>query len=182
MQQLLEALHGAARAEVVPTELLGQFLVAVHDPESAPNLRLGRVSLSSAYLTARKEGRLSNSPWRAMSGLLSKPRAAGSWLSAWPGGQGRGVSQKWEIPAGGIRLEETACGELLAFGRNGRPEAIWLTAGGPSPEAVFGMESARRDCRDCRLARPGPASPPYASGILSIPLRRFGDCGAFRVR
>jgi hypothetical protein len=103
MQHLLKALRGAARAEVVATELLGQLLVAVHDPESAPNLRLGRVSLSSVYLMARKEGRLSNSLWCAISGLLSKPRAAGSWLFAWPGGQGRGVSQKWAISAGGRR-------------------------------------------------------------------------------
>ena len=67
MQQLLKALPGATRAEIVPAELLGQLLVAVDDPEPAPNLRLGRVSLSSAYLTARKEGRLSNSAWRTMS-------------------------------------------------------------------------------------------------------------------
>ena len=79
MQQLLKALRGAARAEIVPAELLSQLLVAVDDPESAPNLRLGRVFLSSAYLTARKEGRFSNSPWRTMSDLLS---------TAWPGGQG----------------------------------------------------------------------------------------------
>jgi hypothetical protein len=71
MQQLLKALPGAARAEILPTELLSQLLVAVDDPESAPDLRLGRVSLSSAYLIARKEGRFSNSPWRTMSGLLS---------------------------------------------------------------------------------------------------------------
>jgi hypothetical protein len=71
MQRLLKALPGAARAEIVPTELLSQLLVAVDDPESAPNLRLGRVSLSSAYQTARKEGRFSNSPWRTMSDLLS---------------------------------------------------------------------------------------------------------------
>jgi hypothetical protein len=50
MQQLLKALAGVARAEIVPTELLSQLLVAMDDPESAPNLRLGRVSLSSAYL------------------------------------------------------------------------------------------------------------------------------------
>jgi hypothetical protein len=43
----------------------------VDDPESAPNLRLGRVSHTSAYLSARKEGRFSNSPWRTMSDLLS---------------------------------------------------------------------------------------------------------------
>jgi hypothetical protein len=71
MQQLLKALGGAAWAEIVPAELLSQLLVAVDDPEPAPNLRLGRVSLSSAYLTARKEGRFSNSLWRTMSGLLS---------------------------------------------------------------------------------------------------------------
>jgi hypothetical protein len=71
MQQLLKALRGAAGAEIVPAELLSQLLVAVDDPESAPNLRLGRVSLSSAYLSARKEGRFSNSPWRIMSDLLS---------------------------------------------------------------------------------------------------------------
>ena len=70
MQQLWKALGGAARAEIVLAELLSQLLVAVDDPESAPNLRLGRVSLCSAYLTARKEGRFSNSPWRAMSDLL----------------------------------------------------------------------------------------------------------------
>jgi len=70
-QQLLKALGGAAGAEIVPAELLSQLLVAVDDPESAPNLRLGRVSLSSAYLTARKERRFSNSPWRTMSDLLS---------------------------------------------------------------------------------------------------------------
>jgi hypothetical protein len=71
MQRLLKVLRGAAGAEIVPTELLSQFLVAVHDPQPAPNLRLGRVSLSSAYLSARKEGRFSNSPWRTMSDLLS---------------------------------------------------------------------------------------------------------------
>lgn len=82
MQQLLKALPGATGAEIVPAELLSQLLVAVDDPESAPNLRLGRVFLSSAYLTARKEGRFSNSPWRTMTGLVSNPRAAGSWLIA----------------------------------------------------------------------------------------------------
>ena len=71
MQQLLKALRAAARAEIAPAERLSQLLVAVHDPESAPNLRLGRVSLSSAYMTARKEGGFSNSSWRTMSGLLS---------------------------------------------------------------------------------------------------------------
>jgi hypothetical protein len=71
MQQLWKALRGAARAEIVLAELLSQLLVAVDDPESAPNLRLGRVSLCFVYLTARKEGMLSNSPWRTMSGLLS---------------------------------------------------------------------------------------------------------------
>lgn len=55
MQQLLKAFRGAAGAEIVPAELLSQLLVAVDDPKSAPNLRLGRVSLSSAYLSARKE-------------------------------------------------------------------------------------------------------------------------------
>ena len=84
MQQLLKALPGATGAEIVPAELLSQLLVAVDDPESAPNLRLGRVFLSSAYLTARKEGRFSNSPWRTMSDLLA-------WLARWPG---EGVSQK----------------------------------------------------------------------------------------
>jgi hypothetical protein len=71
MQQLLKTLPGAARAEIVPAELFSQLLVAVDDPESAPNLRLGRVSLSSAYLSARKVGRFSNSSWRTMSDLLS---------------------------------------------------------------------------------------------------------------
>jgi hypothetical protein len=71
----LNALRGTARAEIVPTELLSQLLVAVDDPESAQYLRLGRVSLSSAYLTARKEGRFSNSPWRTMSDLLAR-----AWL------------------------------------------------------------------------------------------------------
>jgi transposase len=54
MQQLLKALPGTAGAEIVPAELLSQLLVAVDDPESAPDLRPGRVSLSSAYLSARK--------------------------------------------------------------------------------------------------------------------------------
>src|SRR5450830_846307 len=98
MQQLLNALRGAARAEIVPAELLSQLLVAVDDPESAPNLRLGRVSLSSAYLTARKEGRFSNSPWRAMSDLLS---------TTWPRRLGEGVSQKPAIPSGGRRPPAT---------------------------------------------------------------------------
>ena len=71
IQQLLNALRGAAGAEIVPAELLSQLLVAVDDPEPAPNLHLGRVSLSSAYPTARKEGRFSNSSWRTMSDLLS---------------------------------------------------------------------------------------------------------------
>ncbi len=79
MQQLLKAPTGTAGAEVVSAELLVQLLVAVHDPESASNLRLGRVSLSSADLSARKEGRLSKSPWRAISDLRStcRPSSAG---------------------------------------------------------------------------------------------------------
>jgi hypothetical protein len=60
MQQLLKVLRGAARAEIVPTELLRELLVAVHDPQSEPNLRFGRVSHTCAYLTARKEGRFLN--------------------------------------------------------------------------------------------------------------------------
>jgi len=48
MRQLLKAPSRSARAEVVPAELLDELLVAVDDPEAAPNLRLGRVSLSSA--------------------------------------------------------------------------------------------------------------------------------------
>ena len=75
MQQLLKALRGAAGAEIVPAELLSRLLVAVDDPESAPNLRLGRGSHTCAYLTARKEGRLSNSPGRAMSDRAKAPDA-----------------------------------------------------------------------------------------------------------
>lgn len=43
MQQLLKALRGAARAEIVPTELLSQLLVAVDDPEvrAEPSSRTG---------------------------------------------------------------------------------------------------------------------------------------------
>jgi len=67
----LKAFAGSAGAEIVPAELLSQLLVAVDDTESAPNLRLGRVSLCFAYLSVRKEGRFSNSPWRIMSDLLS---------------------------------------------------------------------------------------------------------------
>jgi hypothetical protein len=66
----LKALTGAAAAEIVPAELLGQLLVAMDNTESAPNHRLGRVSLSFAYLSARKEGRFSNSPWRTKMGFL----------------------------------------------------------------------------------------------------------------
>ena len=69
MQQLLKAPARSARAEVVAPELLDELLVAVDDPEAAPNLRLGRVSLSFAYLSARKEGRLSNSRLVATFGL-----------------------------------------------------------------------------------------------------------------
>jgi hypothetical protein len=92
---MLGVLRGAAGAEIVPAELLSQLLVAVDDPESAPNLRLGRVSLSSAYLTARKEGRFSNSPWFAMTDLLS---------TGWPGGQGM-PARKGSVETGSFCAE-----------------------------------------------------------------------------
>ena len=57
-------------------------------------LSLRWVSLSCAYLSARKEGRFSNSLWRTMSGLLST-----AWLAA----RARGVSQKRRFrPAAGL--------------------------------------------------------------------------------
>jgi hypothetical protein len=150
MQQLLKALRGAARAEIVPTELLSQLLVAVDDPESAANLRLGRVSLSSAYLTARKEGRFSNSPWRAMSGLLS---------SAWPCGQGSVA----EMGDSGWRV--TAFGERLAFGRKERQAAVGPTEEAPTDASGVRTESRHQDFRDSWLAAPGQVHRPVAVGL-----------------
>jgi len=66
----LKAPSGTAWAEVVPTELLQQFLVPMHDAESPLDMGLRGVSPSSAYLPSRKEGRLSSSSWRHMTGLL----------------------------------------------------------------------------------------------------------------
>jgi hypothetical protein len=66
----LKALSGTAWAEVVPAELLQQFLLPMHQAESPLDMGLRGVSPSSAYLTFRKEGRLSSSPWRRMTGLL----------------------------------------------------------------------------------------------------------------
>jgi hypothetical protein len=40
MQQCLKSASGAARAQVVATELLGQFDIAVNDAFTAPDLRL----------------------------------------------------------------------------------------------------------------------------------------------
>jgi len=60
MQQLLKALRGAARAEVVPTELLGQFLVAVDDLHASLDLGLRRVSPSPLAHRLEKNGRLWN--------------------------------------------------------------------------------------------------------------------------
>jgi len=131
MQQLLKALRAAARAEIVPAELLSQALVAVDDPESAPNLRLGRVSLSSAYPTARKEGRFSNSPRRTMSDLLA-------WLARWPG-QGSVAEPGDSVCVG------TACGDRLAFGRKGRLADDGPTAGTLSFVSAFRMEPQSRD-------------------------------------
>ena len=48
-----------------------QPLVAVDNPEPAPNLRLGRVSHTCAYLSVRNEATFSNSPRRNLSDLLS---------------------------------------------------------------------------------------------------------------
>jgi len=55
-QQLRKAPARSAGTEVVAAELLSQLLVAVHDPQPAPNLRLGRASHTSAYRSSRKEG------------------------------------------------------------------------------------------------------------------------------
>lgn len=46
-QQRLKGPSGIARAQVVPTELLVEFLVTVHDTESALDLRLAWVSAAS---------------------------------------------------------------------------------------------------------------------------------------
>jgi hypothetical protein len=141
MQQLLRALRGAARAEVVPAELLSQLLVAVDNAEPAPNPRLGRVSLSSAYLSARKEGRFSNSPWRTMSDRLSKPKAAGLRLLARPLGQGRGVSQ-----VRAVACRRTALGELP-------PATDW-----PSVERTAGSRWTGGGHANPRCPQPRPES------------------------
>jgi hypothetical protein len=41
MQQFLKPAGGAARARIIPTEFLDQFLVAVNNAHSALHLRLG---------------------------------------------------------------------------------------------------------------------------------------------
>ena len=66
----MKASSRAAGAEIIPAELLEEFLVPVHDAHSAPHLRLRGVSPSSAYLSSRKEGRSSNLSLRCMTGLL----------------------------------------------------------------------------------------------------------------
>jgi hypothetical protein len=180
MQQLLKALPGAAGTEVVPAELLSQFLVAVDNAEPAPNLRLGRVSLSSAYRSARKEGRFSNSSWRTMSDLLSKPKAAGPWLLARPtparGGECRRnprSSRRGRPPANGLRRRFPATD--LAFGRKRRQAAVGPTEPEPTFAPAVPSESKRRDGGDDQMPAPGELHRPVAErpaerSILSIPL------------
>jgi hypothetical protein len=66
----LKAPPGTAGAEILPAQLLQQFLVPMHNAHSAPYLGLRGVSPSSAYWTFRKEGRLSKSSWGCMTNLL----------------------------------------------------------------------------------------------------------------
>ena len=66
----MKASSGTAWAEVAPTELLREFLVSMHYSKSPLDMGLRGVSPSSAYLTSRKEGRLSSSSCRRMTGLL----------------------------------------------------------------------------------------------------------------
>jgi hypothetical protein len=49
MQQFLKSASGAAGAEVVAAELLGELLVAVHDAVAAPDVGLRGITLASAY-------------------------------------------------------------------------------------------------------------------------------------
>ena len=168
MQQLLKAPREAAGAEIVPTELLSQLLFAVHDPQPAPNLRLGRVSHTCAYLSARKEGRFSHSPCVAMAGLLS---------TAWPLGQGRRVSQKPGISAGGRRPSATG----WPSGK-GWPETVGPTAGTPSFRRRLPLGADAPGRQGLRPYRLQASFTVPTNGILSIPLRRFGDSGALRVR
>jgi hypothetical protein len=46
-QHFLKALAGAARARIVSSKFLQQFLVAVNHSESAPYLRLGWIAVST---------------------------------------------------------------------------------------------------------------------------------------
>jgi hypothetical protein len=48
MQQFLKATARLAWAKIIPSELLEQNFVAVHDTEAASHARFGRVSPSSA--------------------------------------------------------------------------------------------------------------------------------------
>jgi hypothetical protein len=66
----LKASAGAAGAEVIPPELLEKLLVAMDDAVAAAHLRLGGVTLSSAYWRFRKDGRLSKSSSCRMTHLL----------------------------------------------------------------------------------------------------------------
>jgi hypothetical protein len=158
MQQLLKALPGAAGAESVPAELLSQLLVAVDDPESAPNLRLGRVSLSSAYLSDRRERRFSNSPWRATTNLLS---------TAWPLARGGECRRKRRFRPPGRLSANGLWRPIWAFGRKGRQEAVGPTASTPPLTSAVRPESQRRDYRDRRVSAPGQLRRPVARGPLA---------------
>jgi len=71
---------GATGTEVIAPELLEEFLVPVHDAEAAADLGLGGVSPSSAYWTARKQGRSSQSSSYRMAHLLAWTRLEPSAL------------------------------------------------------------------------------------------------------
>jgi hypothetical protein len=70
MQHFLKGHSAAARAWVVPAELLDQFLLAVDDPVSAFHGRFGRETLSGACSSVRKQLSSSKSFFLCMGHLL----------------------------------------------------------------------------------------------------------------
>jgi len=60
---LLEALSRTARAEIIPAELLTQFLGAMNDPHATLDLRFGREALPTFAHRLEKNGSSSKSCW-----------------------------------------------------------------------------------------------------------------------
>jgi hypothetical protein len=126
-QHFLKSASRAARTQIVAPELLGQFVVAVHDAVAAPHLRLGRITPASACARVRKDGSRSKSSRRMMASYGSTSgkvvRAVGfepttSWFQA-RSAAGLRYALKVDHPAGlepATSRSATGCSRPLSYG------------------------------------------------------------------